>query len=204
MFSSRINDSDQPVHGTHFDVTTGTGTCAALRTHILYDVGHRHDGTNNKVCWRSLESGSLGTPSTMNSDHVGTPRSYWPGDSDFEYCGTPGNGHSWRPTNQMMNTFCTDYGGGSQAWTEIEINGGDAMIIDQIVIEGCRVTENALGTCMLWQDYAFHRIGGNNDVGWCLSTDSDDWSYFGHHAYMDRCSNKIWIKPMTGEWMWGH
>ena len=98
----------------------------------------------------------------------------------------------------MINTFCTDHVGGSQAWTEIEINGGDAMIIDQIVIEGCHVQENTLGTCMLWLDYAFNRIGGNNDIGCCLSTDSDDLRYFEHHAFMERFSNNIWIKPMIG------
>lgn len=160
-------------------IKTKTGTsvsCAATRIRVDYYNRHRDQETRNIICWKSAGYG-------------------WPANYLFEYCEVPHDRRNWRPTYHWI-TFCDSQ---QQEYGYLENTGDDAWLVDQVVTEWCAAPTSLLG-CWTWFDDG--EIGSNNNVGWCLSTDSGDASGFGNQAYQGTCKNRLYIKPFTEEWYW--
>lgn len=93
-------------------------------------------------------------------------------------------GYFWAPGGNSPDTqFCLPRGGE----IVLEIQGGDALIVDKIYFD-------VIWSETVWCDKSeTFSIGGDNTVGMCLSTDPGDANVVGSHAYGGQCTNALLI-----------
>jgi len=140
----------------------------ALRLRLNLDNGHPHEGTSNNICVAMYQIRDDATH----------------GD---EFCASPGNTNWWRPTDGYYPMSGDDF-------FTLTIDGNNAALIDQIIIERCWAGfEDATGTC-IWPASEEVILGSDNNIGWCLSQDPGDHTAFGSQAYQSKCCTALRIQ----------
>jgi len=138
--------------------------------------GHVHEGTNDEICL----SATLGLP------YNGNNRQTWA----WQQCNNVPKDDDEFDLGATEQRHC---GLGFPAFT-LSTQGQDALLVDQIIVEQCQTTEETM-----FQGCASERteilFGGNNNVGWCLSTQASDWRGFGRKAWQSRCCKSLQFNP---------
>ena len=72
----------------------------------------------------------------------------------------------------------------------ISAQGNDAFIVDSVKLEFC-YPDTWTGT--VCTTYSVKAVGGNNLVGWCISTDhaASEPAEFGSGAFLDKCCDSL-------------
>lgn len=131
-----------------------------------YDIQNPDAGTSTPICVKYYNSG---------------------GDLLQQYCATPTNQQdsAYYITNTWMQLY-------ENSMIRVEAQGNDALILDRSVFEYCVPSSWNGSSCLGYNSVA---NGGDNQIGWCLSTDhtAAEASAFNGGAYLSKCCDGVYI-----------